>query len=316
LSVGLLLGLVRTVVAWGDGSYPAGTFFYIHVQDGLTCIYLLFILHYLDDWADAALADFRPALATDDTGFAELRYQLTTMPARPVFVLTLIGLVFGLPYIPLFDAAPELQQFKYFTSPAATIADVTISGIAWVTNVVFAYHTIRQLRLISRIYTRYTNVSIFDSGPLYALSRVTAFTTIALLFLTYVYVAFYGNFQFDSPVEGLIELLFVAVALVTFVWPLLGAHRLLQAEKVHRKSEIARRIETAADEMHRHTDAGDYAAVKDITSVIDGLTKEMALVGKASTWPWDPEALRAVITALLLPLAIWIITRVLERFGI
>jgi len=114
LAIGLLLGLVRTVAGWSDGSYPVGTVFHIHVQDGLTCIYFLFVLHYLDDSANTALADFRPALATDAADYEGLRYQLTTMPARPVLVVSIVGIAIGLLYNPFLDPAPELQRLKYF----------------------------------------------------------------------------------------------------------------------------------------------------------------------------------------------------------
>jgi hypothetical protein len=107
------------------------------------------------------------------------------------------------------------------------------------------------------------------------------------------------------------------IALATFVWPLLGAHRLLQKEKEQRKSEVSRRIQAASDELHRRADAGDYGSdTANINSVIDGLVKEQGVVGKASTWPWDPEAVRAVLTALLLPIVLWLITRILERLGL
>jgi len=42
---------------------------------------------------------------------------------------------------------------------------------------------------------------------------------------------------------------------------------------------------------------------------------ERGVLDKASTWPWEPESVRAVVTTVLLPVAFWIITRVLERLG-
>jgi hypothetical protein len=35
-----------------------------------------------------------------------------------------------------------------------------------------------------------------------------------------------------------------------------------------------------------------------------------------STWPWQPETPRWLISALLVPLAIWSATRFLERTGL
>lgn len=317
LLVALSLVLLRAVAGWSDGSYPVGTFFRIHLLDGLTSVYLLLILHYLDDRAKASLAAFRPVLNVDAEGYTKLRYALSTMPARPAFFVSLLGLAFGLSYYPFLMSATDLISYKYLTSPLAAVVDVGISGILWTLNSAFAYHTFHQLRLVSLIYSKHTNVSIFDSGPLYALSRIGATTSVSLLALIYVYYEFYNNGQVNtSAVNYVLASLFILIALATFVWPLFGAHRLLQDEKERCKGEISRHIEATAAELYSRTEGKVYAEMGGINSTIDGLVKVQGIVSKASTWPWDPEALRAVVTALLLPVVIWVITRLLERFGI
>ncbi len=317
LVVGLALSLTRTIAAWSDNSYPVGTFFPIHIFDGLDPIYLLFVLHYLDNMARRALADFRPVLTVPDEDYESLRYRIATMPSRPVLLLSLVGAAIGLAYIPFFLTGADIERSKYLTSPLATTVDLCLSGLSGLAMIVFAYHTIHQLRTVARICTHHTNVSIFDMGPLYALSRVGAMTTVALLALTYAYLSIYGNWQIYSPTNGILVAAFVLIALATFVWPLFGAHKLLQQEKDRRKSEISRRFEDVSNELHRRTDAGDYSAdIGNINNAIDGLIKEQDVVAKSSTWPWDPEAVRAVLTALLLPTVLWLITRILERLGL
>jgi hypothetical protein len=315
LTLGLVLSLARTTISWSDGTYPVGTLFPVHILDGLVPIILLLVLHYLDNMAERALAGFRPVLVKD-ADYDGLRYEITTMPARPVFAWTIFGTVFGLTYIPLMISEADRLASKYFTSPAATVADTSLSVLVAVMMAASVYHTIHQLRTVSRIYTRHTSVSIFDIGPLYTLSRVTAVTTVAWLFLTYMSFSIYGDVQ-AGAISVVVVVVFVVIALVTFVWPLYGAHRLLQNEKEHRKSDISRRIQAVSDELHRRADTGDYGSdTANINSVIDGLVKEQGVVEKASTWPWDPEAVRAVLTALLLPIVLWLITRILERLGL
>jgi hypothetical protein len=315
LAVAFVLVLARTIIAWLDGSYPVGTFFPFHIVDQSNSMYFLFVLHYLDDGASTALAASRSVLTVDDAGYDRLRYELTTMPARPVLIWSFIGLLFGLAYLPFLVPDAQLQSLKLFTSPTSVVVDVVLSGLNWMINAVFIYHTIRQLRLVSRIYTQHANVNIFEIGPLYALSRITAITTVALLFITYLYVTFWISWQFTSAADAAIVLAFVLIALATFVWPLLGAHRLLQEEKDHRKLEVARRVEAVTDKLHRRVDADDLREMEGLKDALDGLVAERGILDKVSTWPWHPDAVRAVVTALLLPIAIWIVTRVLERLG-
>jgi len=42
------------------------------------------------------------------------------------------------------------------------------------------------------------------------------------------------------------------------------------------------------------------------------MTLSRQQVAAISTWPWRPETLRGVVSALLVPLVIWLVTRVLE----
>lgn len=317
LIVGVVLAMARTVIAWIDGSYPVGTFFAVHVIDGLIPAYFLFAMHLLDDLAKNAMADFRPRLRGGEAEYEQLTHRLTTMPFRTTVVIGILAIAEGAVYIPLLLSPVDIANSYYLTSPTATVADTVLSVLAGLFMVTFGFHTLRQLWLISRIYTRHTNVSIFDTGGLYALSRVTAVTAVALLFFTYIYFALYiTNGSINSVINGVVVGLIVFGALLAFVVPLWGAHRLLQRAKTARLSETALRIETAADALHGRTDAGKYSEVGDIKSTLDALLVERGVVAKASTWPWEPDALRGVLTAVLLPILIWIVTRILERFGI
>jgi hypothetical protein len=239
------------------------------------------------------------------------------MPFRTSLVVAILAIAEGAIYIPVLLSPVDIAASYYLTSPTATIADTLLSILAGLFMVTFGFHTLRQLWLISRIYTRHTNVSIFDTAGLYALSRVTAVTSVALLFFTYIYFALYiTNGSINSVINGVVVALIVFGALLAFVVPLWGAHRLLQRSKNARQSEVARRIEVASDALHARTDAGEYAEVGDVKSALDALLVERGVVAKASTWPWEPDALRGVLTAVLLPILIWIVTRILERFGV
>ena len=315
LILGLLLGLGRTVVGWADGSYPVGTFFHVHVLDGLFPLYFIFVIHYLDDLSGRALLDYRSKL-TGEATYEQLRYRLTTMPAAWTLVVSLLGFALGAVYTQLFLSPTDIQLSKYFTSPTSVVLDTVLSGLSGLMMVMFAWHTIRQLRMISRIYTRHTTVSIFDIGALYALSRVTALTAVALLLFSYVYIAFYVSGQIYSVSNAIVLGLILLVAALTFVVPLWGAHRLLQKEKGQRLGDVGRHIEAAANTLHSRVDMVEYSdEVDHIHNALDGLVAERDVVAKASTWPWEPEAVRAVITAVLLPIFIWIVTRVLANLG-
>jgi len=195
------------------------------------------------------------------------------------------------------------------------VVDYFLVVPGWMIGFIVLYHTIRQLGLVSRVYTQHTNVNIFDSGPLYGLSRVAAMTTIAFLFIDFSYLTFAANWQFDNPVVALTVGVSMVVALVTFVWPLFGAHRLLQQEKARWKGEVARQMQVVARELHHRVNTNDMQGMDTLKDALDGLIAERGVLDKVPTWPWDPETVRVVVTALLLPVVLWVVTRVLERVG-
>jgi hypothetical protein len=314
LAVTLVLALVRAIAAWSDGSYPVGTFFPAHVVLAGTGGYLLFVLHYLDERAGAALSDFRSVLKVDDASYERLRYELTSMPARPALIWSLAGLLFGVAATLVLPES-QLHALMLFTSPAASVVDYLLIVLGWIAGFVILYHTIRQLSLVSNIYTQHTNVNIFDTGPLYRLSRVAATTTIALLFITFAYVTLATNWQFDNPLEALTVGASMLVALVTFVWPLFGAHRLLQQEKARWKGEVAGQMQALARELHHRVDTNEMQGMDALKDALDGLIAELGVLDKVPTWPWEPETVRLVVTALLLPMVLWVVTRVLERLA-
>ena len=309
LIVLVVLVAAREVVGWTDGSVAVGTIYPYYAIDVFNPMFLFFATHLLDDQARRAFVSYQPVLSPG-TDSDSLLYRITTLPARSTLVVSLLAVPLGAAYIPLALSPQTIADSLYFTSTQAVVADTLISVLLAVAMALFVWHTIHQLFWISRIYSRHTDVSIFHIGPLYSLSRVTAMTAVTLLVFSYLF----AGWIFDSLGSAVIVGSVLVVAALAFVVPLYGAHRLLVAEKSRQHGEVARRIEATAARLHARIDADDYQESDAMASALGGLETERTIVGKAPTWPWDPEAVRIVMTALLVPIVLWVITRILERF--
>ncbi len=73
-------------------------------------------------------------------------------------------------------------------------------------------------------------------------------------------------------------------------------------------AEAGRRL---GDEMYRRVDAGQFDATKVISEALAGLTDLRKRIADITTWPWRPQVLSGFLSALLLPVAIFLITRAL-----
>lgn len=312
LAFWLLLFAAETLIHWQGGSYPVGVFYPFHLVLTGTIPYTLALIHFLDKWAESALLRFRPALRITDAEFAELRFQLTTLPARETVTAGLFSVAAAVLTISL---APE-----GWSRPA----DFTLSGLSLVFNIIlgilmwwvvgtFAYHTVHQLRQVSRIYAGYTNINLFRQIPLYAFSDLSARTTLGLLLPLYAwYIVLPDTFARTGNVISAVVA--NGIAGLIFVWPLLGIHRLLADEKGRLLGESAQRLETAIADLHTRIDVGQLEGVENLVKAMEGLEINHGAIQRISTWPWAPETPRGLLAALLFPLIVWFGQWLLQRF--
>lgn len=317
LTLGASLVLVAGLVLRASGVTTTWAFLRYYALSGLGQAYLLGLIHHLDHAARAALARFRPVMTVDEAGYERLRYELTTMPARPALVAFGLGVAYAIGSL-LVSATVGFDPSRK-TSPPFVIAllvvhSVLASGLA----ALLAYHTIHQLRTVSRIYTEHTRINLFQVGPLYALSNLAARTAIGISVPTYLW--FWLNFASPSGLslsDILLAAFFSIIIVVTFIWPLLGAHRLLDREKQRLRDEVARRIEVTMAALHAHIDTGQPDETRGaLKNTLDALVIEQGVIHKLRTWPWQTEAISSVVAAFLVPMIVWIIQRLLQRLGV
>jgi hypothetical protein len=310
----VLAGLLsRHAVRWLDGSLPAGSLNLALAAEAPFLVLTLATQHYLNATARCALQEFRPALQIDDAQYALLEYQLTTVPARAGLMAGVLGAALALLII-TFDPA----SFGVFatTSLMANALAASFAMLASAFAIVFVYHTLRQLRLVATIHAMAKHVNLFQLGPIYAFSSLTARTGLAIvLFVYYDYFFFYYLGVQGAP--GLIEtagLIFLfIVALACFVLPLNGIHNRLVQEKSQLLAETNRRTERTISALHQRVDDGEYDKVDGMQKTLATLNSEREVIDKISTWPWRTETLRGFLSTIALPVLLYLATRFLGR---
>jgi hypothetical protein len=306
----LILLLIQIVTLWGEGAYPAGTFIPNHTAIAALIPLLLALSRFLDIKAGTALATLRPAMDAGEEKYRRLRYRLTMLPALPTFSVSLIAVV---SIVLLNVASGSLRDFGGLGGfPISRILIYLTYIGAWWVLAAFLYHTIHQLRTINLIYTHHTRVNLFKMRPLYGLSGVTALTGVCLAAITWGWMAINPEL-WGNPISMAIVLPITALAIAAFVWPLLGIHRLLEEEKARLLDECSVRIEVAIADLHRRVDNRGLEGMDDLNKTISSLEIEQNLLEGIPTWPWRPETVRMLITALALPLGLWFIQYLLQR---
>jgi hypothetical protein len=306
-----ILALMVTASQWdGDGPFPPVRPFYFVFAALIP--YVLAVIHGLDHAAAAALARFRPVLLADPASEAAMRRRLTTLPARPALAATLLGALGGLAFVFLVPPAEQQRLSQMRLTPLSRAVNTPLLIAMWAAFGILFYHTLHQLRAIGHILDHHTRVSLFEVSPMFGFSGVTAMTAVAISLVSVGWLLTQPA-TLTSAAGVIPNALFVGVAAATFVWPLLGAHRLLAREKDRLLGDNAEMIEAVRSALHGRGAASELTAMTDVHMAIASLEIERRLVDSTPTWPWSPATPRAVAAGLLLPLAIWALQRALER---
>jgi hypothetical protein len=306
----LVLVIVQVATLWLEGVYPIGTIFPAQLFIPAMIALFLGMIQFLDTWANAALTTLQPALTATEEECNQLRYRLTTMPAWPT-ILASLATVGVIALLGVLSGTTESSIEALAASPIASNLLMLVYYVGWWVLGAFMYHTIHQLGVINRIYTAHTRVHLFAMSPLYAFSGVTALTAAILAFATYGWTALNPD-NLSNPVSIAMIFLITVLALAVFAWPLLGTRRLLSREKAQWLDQVSSRVETVFAEIHERVDARETKEAEDLAKLIAVLEKERDVLKGISTWPWQPETLRFLVTALLVPLLVWVIQYVLQ----
>jgi hypothetical protein len=101
-----------------------------------------------------------------------------------------------------------------------------------------------------------------------------------------------------------------AFGVACFVVPLWGIHSRLELEEERLLRAAETRTNAVTDELYRRIDAGDFDGTKAIADSFAGVSAARQRIERLPTWPWPPQLLRGFISALLLPVAVYLLTRV------
>jgi hypothetical protein len=312
--VSVVVGLAVHAAAWIDGFVgphglvEPGEF---DLLLGSLAIYIIGSvggIHFLDHRASLAWTTFRPVAAVTDEDADRIVFELTTLPARAAFGWTIVGLAVAVVTL----AAGYGEAVDFAGEPLTLVVVTPLGAIAYVTGALLVYHTIRQLRLIGRLPGYVERIDLLDAGPLHAFSGVTAMTGAFFVAAAYFSVLTDPT-TLTNPAVAAVNAFALVLGVVCFVLPLYGMQRRIAAEKARRLSAVSQRLDGALRDFARRNEAGDLSDADAVNKNIASLLAERDLIARTPTWPWSPDTLRGFSTALILPIVLWLIFRVLER---
>lgn len=289
---------------WVWGQQPPGTFALDLLVPALWGPGLIAFVDYLDKVSVSALKALRPVLTIDDDTYDHLAYQLANMPPHRALTGSLSWLIIGITVFLL----TRTTIYSYFT-----LWDVIVYAPTFFSAGAVIYHTLHQLSMLSRIFGTIRHPNIFHLEPLYAFSGLSARTAGGWILLSYVTAALLPS-SITLGGFGIALIIAISLAILVFILPLLGVHRVLVQEKDHLMVEVNHHLEETVKQIYRCADASTDGTPSDLTAtridtldkLLTNLIKARDLIDKISTWPWQPGTIQGIATTILLPIAFWL----------
>jgi hypothetical protein len=304
----LALFLWGHAVLWASGRLPVGSIDLTVATGVLYAPYGLAVFVIANRVALRSLDAFWPATGWPDSERPVWAYRFVTLPRGADVVALAIGLLLAIGTIAT-ASDTFLGAANTRWALVAALAPSLVLGYGSFPLIVV--HTVRQLRLVMRIHREATAIDPFDRQPVYAFSQLTVVTGLA-----YVIVGYYGlvvNGAFNSGNLASLAVLAgsFAIGLITFVVPLWGIHDRLVREKEVLLRGVEARLGHLSTEMYRRVDEGQFDGTKAVSESIAGVAVLRDRIGRLPTWPWPPNVLRGFLSALLLPVLVYVASRLI-----
>jgi hypothetical protein len=306
----VLQSIAVHVLAWIDGWLSAYTFSPILLMFPLWLWGPLAIITYLNSISLEALSTFSPLLDVDEEGLKRLKDEFTTMPARGVIVN---GVIWSIIYIILTALILETLSVSLGLGPVLTPILVLEGLVSYSTGSAIYYHSLRQLRLVSRTVKMVRQVNLFQLDPVYAFSRLTSRTGVAWMILLSLTLLTYPMQLASAPVLVVLAVQ-VALALAAFVLPLRFVNDRLVAEKRKLVAELDGRVERTLERLHHHLDRDDMREMEQLNDAIAALNAEREILTRIPTWPWRAGTLTSFLSAIVLPIVLFLIQLVIQNW--
>lgn len=309
--------LLDNIVFWIDGGLPPGSFDVGLSMFAVFALVWIVLYHFLNHYASRALRGFRSMIQAGETEIDEIEFELTTLPRNLGWLTLPLGIVIAVTTIPTDLSAalgPVANQSQtvlpaaYFTSVAVFFSTAFFA---------FFFRTIRQLRLISTLHKRATNIDLLSLQAPHAFSALTARIGAGLILTLVLFSIPLPGADLSELSISAIDIVFsvaiAVLAMVVFYVPLAGMRDRLRQEKDRALAEVDELYRTASHRLNSHVRNGDYENTAQMKDAMSALLIQRDRLVKISTWPWDPGTARGFTSTLLLPIFLLLMSQLLER---
>jgi hypothetical protein len=267
----------------------------------------ILVFYYLfDRWIEEAVDDSRSISNLGEEEFTRFKYELVVIPRWPH---TLVGLFFG-----AFAIQAAMAQYGFDKiQPSNLLVLIEWFTVAFIT-IGFVYRILRLIVLIVQFYSGPIEINLFNLPPLYELSSVVSRGGLFLLLLWYVNLPLNVNeFVLSSPIALFSAAAIALIPFGAFFVPQIVLSRRLNRNKTKLLVDVSLQLQQTFHRLKQAVNIDDLQTADGLRHIVESLLSEKKHIESIPTWPWKLGTFRITVTAVLLPVVVWIIQQVLDR---
>jgi len=302
----IAMAALRHWIAWERGLVPQGQVNAWLAINPLFSLSLIIAWLYLDRRAVQALQRFFADTGKKKSEIDQAVREFLSLSPGLASLLFIIGGIVGY-FGFLTDAKVEPQAAQVL--PAVFIFGYSLA-LGFIALLV--YRLLRQIKLMRQLLAN-VDADIFTPQRVYALSSYGAAFALTVFIAEAIPGLPVSNF-FVAP-ETIIGLFALGILLlIIFFVPLVDINKRMRSHKDHLLAEIGSDLSEIQQRTHLALQKKKYADVDKMRGSLSTLREQRELVQKTSTWPWQPDTLRNLLTPLLIPIIVFLVQRYLGSF--
>ena len=306
LGLFLVTGLLNNVALWVEGALKPGEFDTLFSFAAIYNIYGIGAYHHLTRVAANSLHDLYPALDNTKRKENELAYRMTNLPAGWGWLALIVGSTLG-----FFDAFGSQYDLS-LSSKGIFIYFGIFEAFSYSSFIALMFLTARQLFRVIKLHRQVHDIDLFNLAPLRAFSRLTATAGFAVFFLGALSALVYS--ESTDPSLLVFYSGIVILGILIFFMPLLSMRNRINKEKKQKLLETDQRTRHILEEVKQSVQSGELSKMGELNTTLSVLEKEKSILKGISSYPWDPGTLKSFISTILLPLLLWLIRYLLEKW--
>ncbi len=309
----VLYVLVMHLSLWLEGYLPWGAFHPTFIFDSIWIPYGLGYIYFMDRAAVRSIHQFRPLLEVADAEFETIAYRFTTLPARATLVLSILGVSMGL------ESALS-TNFPFLGPGGFSFTFLLWAGFFALGSIAFpvlVFGGFRLLYQIDQLFRRVQKVNLFHLQPMYGLAGVAMVVSGYFIIganLNAIAELYLGTANSAADTALRDSAIIFVIALTLVILPLSGIRRKIDEAKRSFLADLGVQIEGLSRDLQSEIGERKFENVQGFERSLAALFNLRTQVQAIPAWPWQPGAFRNFLSAIGLPLLIWLAQRVLSQY--